>query len=295
MSHRSDLIGLFVLLTVSLGMAGCITATKPEYKALQTFQDNLKDGSLGPAMVVVPAGRFIMGYSPGSARHFEAEKLRHPVAIGKPFAIARYELTFEEYDRFAKATGRALPDDKGWGTRRWGRGRVPVFNVSWDDAKAYVQWLSGQTGKHYRLPSEAEWEYAARAGTATAFNTGSCISTDQANFHGHDKFGDCPVPGVYLGKVVPVGNYEPNAWGLYDVHGNIFEWTNDCWHDSYAGAPDDGSAWMNEGENVNCDLHVLRGGSWSGRPVDLRSGFRAKNQATVKTIFIGFRVARELD
>jgi formylglycine-generating enzyme required for sulfatase activity len=246
-------------------------------------------------MVAVPAGSFIMGPTPDEPMQFEIETPPHRVTFEDPFAISQYEITFTEYDRFAEATGRHKPSDKGWGPQHWGRGKTPVFNVSWHDAQRYVDWLSEQTGEHYQLPSESQWEYAARAGTVTPFYTGKCITTDQANYHGPNSFGDCPISSLYRGKTLPVGSFPPNPWGLYDIHGNIFEWTRDCWHTSYLGAPDDGTAWMNIGDNVDCRLRVLRGGSWSGRPRDIRSSARSYNNADFKSIFIGFRVVRTID
>ncbi|WP_455221355.1 formylglycine-generating enzyme family protein [Kaarinaea lacus] len=290
----------YSLLAITLILLPCLLqscALQPEehFQPLQTFQDSLSTGSSGPKMVAIPAGNFMMGPSPDGPVHIDSEKPRHKVIIVKPFAISQNEITFAEYDQFVKDTGYRRPSDKGWGTAYWGRGNMPVFDVTWHDAQRYAEWLSDQTGRTYRLPSEAEWEYAARAGTTTAFSTGNCINTDQANFHGRYEFGDCPLSPTYRGKTTPVGSFKPNAWGLYDVHGNMFEWTRDCWHTSYKGAPDDGSPWLNEGDNVNCKRRVLRGGSWSGRPVDIRSANRSHNDANFKSIFIGFRVVRELD
>ena len=165
--------------------------------------------------------------------------------------MGRYEVTFAEYDRFVSATGRESPDDRGWG-----RGRRPVINVNQADAKAYATWLSAQTGKTYRLPSEAEWEYAARARTRTRYSWGDSIGCDQARY-GRREGGECSDS---WDGTVPVGSFEPNAFGLYDMHGNVWEWVADCWHDNYEDAPTDGSAWT-----TGCDSAraVLRGGSWA--------------------------------
>ncbi|MGD8640900.1 MAG: formylglycine-generating enzyme family protein, partial [Gammaproteobacteria bacterium] len=275
-------------------LGGCAGAPTQQFAPLQTFRDAMQDGFPGPAMVVVPAGRFMMGPTPEEPLQLPSEVPRHAVTFEEPFAISQYEITFEEFDRFVAATGYRKPSDKGWGPRHWGRTKTPVFNVSWHDAQRYVEWLSEQTGEYYQLPSEAQWEYAARAGTDTAFHTGKCINTSQANFHGNYNYGNCPTTNVYRGKTMPVGSFSPNAWGLYDVHGNIFEWTRDCWHSNYEGAPTDGNAWMNVGDNVDCELRVLRGGSWSGRPQDIRSAARSRNDADFKSIFIGFRVVRTI-
>jgi len=171
----------------------------------KVFQDRLRDGSLGPKMVRIPAGSFRMGDIQNSGD--SNERPVHWVLVGK-FAMGMYEVTFAEYDKFAEATGRSKPDDEGWG-----RGNRPVISVSGHDAVAYTKWLSNQTGKSYRLPTEAEWEYAARAGTETKYWWGNYIGKNKANY------------GWNLGKTSPVGNYKANKFGLYDTSGNIWEWT----------------------------------------------------------------------
>ena len=240
-----------------------------------------------PEMVVVPAGSFLMG-SPGTEEGwFDDEGPVHRVTIDSPFAAGVYEVTFASWDACAAASGGCngyRPEGVSWG-----RGRRPTINVSWDDAQTYVRWLSGKTGKHYRLLSESEWEYVARAGTRTPFHTGSTISTDQANYDGNDVYGS-GREGVYHGKTVPVGSFPANAWGLHDVHGNVWEWVQDCWNDSYQGAPRDGSAW----ESGDCSLRILRGGSWLSMPRNLRSANRVRDFTGNRDINIGFRVARTL-
>ena len=236
----------------------------------------------------------MMGSSVSTGEGFTAESPTHQVNINRSIAIGKYELSFQEYDLFVNSTGYEKPSDLGWGTKYWGRTDTPVFNVSWQDAQRYLEWLSDQTGAHYRLPTEAEWEYAARAGTRTAYNTGECINANLANFHDKEKFNDCNPTELYRGKVVAVGSFPANLWGLHDVHGNVLEWTQDCWHDNYVDAPSDGTAWLDENRG-NCKRRVLRGGSWSGRALDLRSASRASNLVDHKSIFIGFRVVRELN
>ena len=193
------------------------------------FRDKLKDGSEGPEMVVVPAGTFKMGDIQGKG--VDSEKPVHTVSIPKAFAIGRYQITFEDYDRFASATSRSLPNDEGWG-----RGRQPAINVSWEDAVEYAKWLSEQTGKRYRLPTEAEWEYAARAGTETEYWWGNEMKPGMANCDG----GDTRWGGK---QTSPVGSFPPNPFGLYDTAGNVWEWVQDNWHENYQGAPADGTAW----------------------------------------------------
>ena len=240
-----------------------------------------------PEMVVVPAGSFTMGSPASEEGRYDDEGPQHRVTISQPFAVGRYEVTFSEWDACVSAGGcnRHRPDDEGCG-----RGRRPVMNVSWDDAKSYVSWLSRKTGKRYRLLTEAEWEYAARAGTTGPFHFGNTISTDRANYDGNYTYGP-GRKGVYREKTVPVGSFPANRFGLHDVHGNVWEWVEDCWHDSYAGAPSDGSAWTTGGE---CSDRVLRGGSWIHSPRYLRSAFRVGYGTGVRYDVNGFRVARTL-
>ena len=240
-----------------------------------------------PEMVRIAAGSYLMGCGEGD-RCSDDELPAHRVSI-KAFELGKYEVTFEEYDLFAEATGRPTPGDEGWG-----RGKRPVINVSWEDAQAYAAWLSERTGQQYRLPTEAEWEYAARAGTTTLFSTGECIHTDQANYDGNYDFNDCGAnTGVYRQTTVPVNQLLPNPWGLHHVHGNVWEWTQDCWHDSYNGAPVDGTAWL-EGESGDCDRRVVRGGGWYSEPDFVRSAIRDRLNTDEAFNILGFRLARTL-
>ncbi len=243
------------------------------------FRDRLADGSEGPEMVVVPAGRFVMGSAELGKDAYDDEHPQHEVALPEPFAMGKYEVSFEEYDRFAKATGRLLPDDRGWG-----RGRQPAINVSFDDARAYAEWLSKETGQTYRLPSEAEWEYAARAGKVTAYWWGRDVGKNQANCKGCGSRWDNE-------QTAPVGSFAANPWGLYDTAGNVSEWVEDCYHSTYAGAPVDGRAWV---DYKSCGLRVLRGGSWFYTPWGLRSATRAGYGLDFRNHGVGFRLARTL-
>lgn len=225
-----------------------------------------------PEMVVVPAGSFLMGSAENSGSR--EERPQHEVAIAAPMAIGRYPVTFTEYDRFAKSTGREEAFDD-----HWGRGRRPAVNVSWEDAKAYVEWLNEQTGQSFRLPSEAEWEYAARAGTKTQYSWGDDISPEQANY----------LDSGYR-RTTEIGDYPANPWGLYDMHGNVWEWTADCWNDNFEGAPTDGRAWTVEG----CKERVLRGGCWNYFGRFLRSAARFKLDQDHKNGCAGFRVVRDV-
>ena len=252
--------------------------------AKQAFHDTLKDGSAGPEMVVIPAGSFMMGSPPSEEGRSDDEGPQHRVSVSR-FAMGKYEVTFAEYDGFARATNRELPGDRGWG-----RGNHPVINVSWEDAQAYAKWLSEQTGQTYRLPSEAEWEYAARAGTTGPFSFSGPISPDRVNYDSSYSYGNSRKDSSgYRAKTVEVGSLPANAWGLYEVHGNVWEWVEDCWHDNYNTAPTDGSAWTS-----SCDAgrRVLRGGSWDNSPWWVRSANRFGNTPTDRGYFLGFRLAR---
>ena len=235
-----------------------------------------------PEMVVIPAGEFTMG-SPPSEQGAEAQ---HRVTIAAPFAASKFEVTFDEWDACVKegGCGGYRPDDQGWG-----RGRRPAINISWEDAKRYVDWLSRKTGKPYRLLSEAEWEYAARAGTTTRFSFGEALSPDQANYDGStDGAGPSDVNRQ---STVPVGSFPANGFGLHDMHGNVSEWVEDCWHDDYtAKAPTDGSAWL----DGDCNGRVVRGGSWEDSQAEHRSAARTGGYKIDQFYTDGLRIARSL-
>jgi formylglycine-generating enzyme required for sulfatase activity len=251
-----------------------------------------RDLNVGPEMVVIPAGSFIMGSPESERRRGENEGPQHTVTFAEPFAVSRFAVTFNEWDACATDGGCKgyKPNDNGWG-----RGRRPAINVSWDDAKAYVDWLAKKTDKQYRLLSEAEWEYMARAGTTTAFWWGDSISPHQANYGSilADTFGFLnakPSTDVTPQRTLVVNSFAPNPWGLYQVHGNVWEWTEDCYDDSYNGAPTDGSAWI----SGKYATRVARGGSWVDVPDLLRSASRTAGTSDTRGRGIGFRVARTL-
>ena len=239
---------------------------------LDSFQESLSAGGKGPEMVVVPAGSFLMGAATNEAGSDDNEYPQHRVNI-PAFAIGKYEVTFSDYDQFAQATGRDQPGDSGWG-----RGQRPVINVSWTDAQAYTEWLSAQTGNRYRLPSEAEWEYAARAGTTTDWFWGD----DEALANQFAWFRDNSDE-----KTQPVGKKKPNTFGLYDMAGNVWEWVEDTSHDSYTFAPQDGSPWISGNA---WEPRVLRGGTWYYSPAPLRSASRYGFNPDIADNMIGFRV-----
>ena len=264
---------------------GSPTVHRVELEKLFEVGRRFRDCSDCPELVVVPSGTFRMGAPELEASSANYERPVHRVSVPS-FAAGVYEVTFAEWDACVAGGGCGgyRPDDGGWG-----RGRRPVVNVSWLDAISYVSWLSRKTGDGYRLLSESEWEYAARAGAAGPFHTGSTISTEQANYDGNRTYGG-GVRGEYRGRTVPVGSFGANGFGLHDVHGNVREWVQDCWNGSYAGAPGDGSAW----ESGHCSHRVLRGGSWFSDPWTLRSAYRNGHLTGVRYSSGGFRVARTL-
>jgi formylglycine-generating enzyme required for sulfatase activity len=231
-----------------------------------------------PDMIVVPAGMFSMGSPATEVGRRSSESPQHPVTITEPFAVSKYQLTFDEWDTcvaFGDCTWRPQDAD-------WGRGRRPVIYVSWDDAQQYFKWLSKVTGKPYRLLTEAEYEYATRGGRHTVYPWGDEIGTGNANCKGCGSRWDNR-------QTAPVGSFAANAFGLYDMVGNVWEWVEDCWHDDYNGAPPDGSAW-----GGNCINHVIRGGYWFGPPDYLRSADRSATTPVNRGNYLGFRVARTL-
>ena len=248
-----------------------------------------------------------MGSPESEAGRLDYEGPLHRVTIAKRFAVGRYEVTRGEFGRFVRETGHSTGNacwtfEGGEWEKRSGRSwrnpgftqadGHPVVCVSWEDARAYVRWLSRETGEAYRLLSEAEWEYVARAGTTGPFHFGATISTAQANYDGNYTYGS-GRKGEYRQRTEPVGSFPANAYGVHDVHGNVDEWVEDCWHDSYRGAPADGSA-RTVGED--CVGRVLRGGSWGSGPQYLRSADRDRSSPPGSgSSLAGFRVARTLD
>ena len=244
-----------------------------------TFTDALASGGLGPVMVVIPAGSFRMGCLNDDGGCYSDEFPVHTVNVPR-FALSMYELTFEQWDACVDAGGCSYrAHDRGWG-----RGDRPVIRLNHAHAQSYVSWLSQQTGKDYRLPSESEWEYAARAGTETTYDWGNTIGVNRAN---------CTECGSQWDhdRTAPVGSFAANPWGLFDMHGNVWEWTADCDNPSYAGAPADGSAWT----TGRCNMRVLRGGAWDSHPDFLRARYRGSADISLTTDVIGLRVARAVD
>ena len=231
-----------------------------------------------PEMVVVPSGSFTMGSPNNEEGRYDGEGPRHRVNIGYPLAVGVYEVTFSEWEACVAdgGCGGYRPSDSGWG-----RGNRPVIKVSWKDAQSYVRWLSQKTDHNYGLLSESEWEYVARAGTDTRYSWGNEIGRNRANCDGCGSRWDDD-------QTAPVGSFSSNGWGVHDMYGNVWEWVEDCWNDSYVGAPTDGSAWG----SGDCVKRVLRGGSWLFEPGSLRSANRGRNTTEGRNFISGFRVIR---
>ena len=256
-SYSLPTLGLLSILMLPL--AGCDDTMEPGAV--------FKDCKTCPEMVVIPAGLFQMGDLSGDAYGY-AQPV-HEVKIGYSFAVGKYEVTQAEWEA---VMGKNPSEFKG--------AKRPVEKVSWEDAKSFVKKLSEQTGKEYRLLSESEWEYMARAGSTTEYPWGDEIDSSKAKYDSEDG-------------PVPVGSYSANAFGVHDTVGNVEEWVEDCWHKTYKDAPTDGSAWLSA-SGGDCELRVLRGGSWFNSPRNLRSANRYGSNATARFDDNGFRIARTL-
>lgn len=257
-------------------------AQEQALKPGQSFKECAKDC---PEMVVVPSGSFMMGApaAESQAVWYKTQIPQHSVTIAKAFAVSKYELTFADWEACELGGGcnayEPSPD--------WGRGQQPVISVSWSDAQAYATWLSEVTGKTYRLLSEAEYEYATRAGTTTVYPWGNDLEVNGR------AMANCSACGSQWDgeKTAPAGSFPPNKFGLYDMVGNVWEWTEDCVHPNYNGAPTDGSAWLKDNGGY-CFSRVVRGGSWTSSPDFLRSTARDGDSVGSQLNVIGFRVAR---
>jgi formylglycine-generating enzyme required for sulfatase activity len=273
------ILDLFRAWRLAVNLLGASEAP-PAPRVGEVFQDC----SDCPAMVLIPGGSFLMGSPAGETDRDSDEGPQQRVTIA-PFAAGRFDVTFAQWDACVAGGGcnGYRPSDDGWG-----RGDRPVIEVSWQDARSYVDWLSQRTGKRYRLLTEAEWEYAARAGTTTAFSTGRMITPEQAQYDW--SYAGSSTRSSGPGRTAPVGQFPPNGFGLYDMHGNAWEWVQDCFRDTLSGQPEGGKAY----EGGDCTLRVLRGGSWDSIPRGLRSAFRATSTPGGRGSRVGFRVARTL-
>ncbi len=261
----------------------------------QQVGEVFRDCDVCPEMVVVPAGTFMMGSPETEEGRRDNEGPQRQVTIDYAFAAGVYEVTFDEWDACVRGGGCGGYEPDDWGE---GRGRRPVVDVHWEDAWQYADWLTEETGEEYRLLSEAEWEYVARAGTHTARYWGESVGEQCRFANGYDASGLIEV-GLESesvgcrdrqGKTGPVGMYGPNGFGLYDVLGNAREWVDDCENESYEGGPTDGSSWY----TGNCTRRLLRGGSWSDGPTELRSAYRTGSWVDFRHSYYGFRVARSI-
>jgi formylglycine-generating enzyme required for sulfatase activity len=252
----------------------------PEREQALRPKDTFKECANCPEMVVLPSGSYTMGSPPSERGRWDDESPQHIVTIAKPFAVAKFDITFDEWAACAAGGGcdGYKPPDQGWG-----RGRRPVINVTWYDANAYVTWLAKTTGKTYRLLSESEWEYAARAGTTTAYYWGDNIGTNNANCESCGSQWDNQ-------QTAPVGSFSPNQFGLYDMAGNVDQWLQDCYNATYDGAPADGSAWI----SGDCKSRIVRGGYLYSQPSAIRSACRGRLSPTAQGDELSFRVGRTL-
>ena len=289
-------------------VAACVLVTASVAIAMPRLSSGekkiFKDCADCPKMVVIPAGDFTMGSPDDEPKRVNEHEDQARVSIIKPFAVGVFAVTRGEFASFASATNHK-PDggcyvrtgtewkeqpDRSWRSSGFAQDhRHPVTCVNWNDAQAYVSWLSSKTGKNYRLLSEAEREYVTRAGTTTPFWWGSSISADQANYNGSHTYGQ-GTKGKWRQKTVRVDNFHANSWGLYNVHGNVWDWTEDCWNDNNNGNPGDGNART----TGDCNKRIVRGGSWAYSPHYLRAAFRYWNQPHNRNSGQGFRVARTL-
>ena len=266
--------------------------------------ERFKDCADCPELVVVPAGQFTMGSSPDEPEREAAREDQVRATIAKPFAIGAFAVTRGEFAAFVAATGYKVDEgcyfwtgttwekraDRSWRAPGFEQDdRHPVTCVDLKSAKAYVAWLSKATGKHYRLPSETEREYATRAGTTTPFWWGSTLSTQLANYNGTSGYAQGEV-GEWRQRTLRVDSFQPNGWGLYNVHGNVWDWTDDCWNESNIGNPGDGSVRT----SGDCTWRVARGGAWNYAPTYLRSAYRYWNEPDNRSGVQGMRVVRDL-
>ncbi len=250
MVHNINIMKKIVLILLFTGLG---------YSAMSQMKPKIE-------WVSIPAGTFTMGSPSSEVGRAEDDEIQHQVTLSA-FKMSKYEVTFEQYDLFCDATGRSKPSDEGWG-----RGNRPVINVTWHDATAFAEWMGA------RLPTEAEWEYACRAGTTAAYHTGSELSASQANYNEKYPF------GLDLGKTMPVGSFPANAWGLYDMHGNVFEWCSD-WVGDYSASAQTNPKGASSGPGL-----VIRGGSWFFSYLECRSASRMSNEPDAPDSSLGFRL-----
>jgi formylglycine-generating enzyme required for sulfatase activity len=289
MSSRSMIASIFLVGAIGLFPAQTIFAAVPviddaKLAGMPAAQRAVIEG-LYRDIRIIPQGKIQMG---NDEAENDDERPARQVTVAS-FGILAKEITFAQYDVFAKATQRALPDD-----HTWGREDRPVINVSWEDARDFALWLTAQTGFNWRLPSEAEWEYAARVGSSSLYSFGDQL----VDFCTYGNVADSGTQSGWRNRAckdgfvqtAPVGKFKPNAWGVHDMHGNVWEWVQDCWQTSYRNLPEDGNA----NEEGRCRERVQRGGSWFYGPEDARAGYRSKAPFADKSVQVGIRLAVDL-
>lgn len=275
------------LVVITVVFLGTVHSSSSQEQA----QDVARTVELEPKMVVVPGGSFIMGDLSGAGN--DTERPSHMVNI-RVFKLGKYEVTHAQWDACVTDGGCG-----GWwrSDAGWGRANRPIFNVSWKDAQGFINWLNAKTGGQYRLPTEAEWEYAARAGSAAEYHFGDdeaklCLYANHADLDTNYPWRNTSCSDGEDKKTAEVGQYKPNAYGLHDMYGNVQEWTEDCWHENYTGAPSDGNAWTDE---IECKQRVVRGGAWHGHPPALRAAARKPLPHRLRINGgVGFRLAHDL-
>lgn len=273
--------GVSCLTTAALVVLGLLLNTPAlAFEVGGVFSDALPNNQLGPQLVVVPDGRYLLGDHSGRGNH--NERPLTAIEISRPFAIGRYEVTFADWRHYAEATATVMPDNEGWGLSA----QRPVIHVSWHQAMAYSQWLSAVTGQRYRLPTEAEWEYAARAGSASYYWWGEQLDSPETQPRAHCR--GCATSRLIQNKSERIGQFAANAFGLHDTAGNVWEWTA-----SRFASPFDGSE-QQVASLLDKSPRVIRGGAWNSGPSYLRSSQRDLKQAQHKNYALGFRVLREL-
>ena len=284
---RFLLLYAFPLVMLSLAYSGTVRSESTQARTGNAF----RIAELLPEMVVIPGGSFRMGDLSDAGR--ASERPAHLVTISS-FKLARHEVTFAQWDACVAegSCGGWWRSDVGWGRRN-----RPVFNISWNEVQAYIDWLNARAEGNYRLPTEAEWEYAARAGSTTKYHVGDdesqlCLYANHADLSTDYEWRNLACSDGVGKRTAEVGQFQPNNFGLYDMHGNVWEWTQDCWHENYTGAPGDGSAWANGGD---CKQRVVRGGAWYSFPIGLRSAARKPLSRWVRfNGGVGFRLAQDM-
>lgn len=283
---KSSAVALGLLSGLSVHAHAQTNVGSTQIVSIDRHQSLAKKSPSALNMVTIHPGQFQMGSPVHEAKRERTEGPVQTVSIDYSFEVGKYEVTFAEWDKCVASGGCRgyRPKDGGWG-----RGDRPVINISWQDAQNYIKWLNKKTGLKYRLLSEAEWEYIARAGADTPFSTGHMITTQQANFNGQETYQGSPL-GNYRRKTVSVGSFSPNPYGLHDLHGNVWEWTQDCWNSSHSGNTNDGRART----SGDCGYRVMKGGSWVNRPDDIRTAQRQRYTTDYRYDDYGFRIARTL-